>query len=242
MSGKLHLETPLAEPCYPGSAYNEEACASIDANLKDQVFIEQTTIGLSYPTESCPPVNALAGLITGTCSLGDQPVYTVNATEVDDVVKTIKYARQKNIRLVVRNTGHDILRRSTGYGSLQIWIHYLKTGISFQSTYAGSCTKSGWTGSAVSIGGGYTWEDVYPLAAANNVVVVGGGSPVSTVPIQRLGKWLTNSSRWAAWEAGCKGAVIALLPTTSAWAPTKSLKPRSVQSRRKLMFIAHQHQ
>ena len=64
---------------------------------------------------------------------------------------------------------------------MQIWIRYLRTGLSFQQSYkaTASCKKSPWTGSAFTIGGGYTWEDVYPLAATNNVVVVGGGTPVS---------------------------------------------------------------
>ena len=76
---------------------------------------------------------------------------------------------------------HDVhlLHRSTGYGSLQIWIHYLKSGITFQPQYAGRCKNTGWNGATITIGGGYTFEDVYPLAAANNVVVVGGGTPVS---------------------------------------------------------------
>ena len=74
--------------------------------------------------------------------------------------------------------------RSTGFGSLQVWIRYLRNGIDFQQEYQPSvhCTGSGWTGSAFTIGGGYTWEDVYPEAAARNVVVVGGGTPVRNLP------------------------------------------------------------
>lgn len=73
-----------------------------------------------------------------------------------------------------------MLYRSTGYGSLQVWIRYLRTGIKFQETYQQSvaCSKSSWKGSAFGIGGGYTWEDVYSEAASRNVIVVGGGTPV----------------------------------------------------------------
>ena len=111
VSGKLIADTPLAESCYPGPAQNAEACAAIDLALTNQTYIAETAIGLSYPTESCPPVNASANLPLKTCSIGDQPRYTVNATEVADVVAAVKYAHQSNLRLVVRNTGHDILRR-----------------------------------------------------------------------------------------------------------------------------------
>jgi hypothetical protein len=74
------------------------------------------------------------------------------------------------------------LFRSSGYGSLQVWIHHLRQGITFQKTYTApdSCKKSGWKGSAIKIGGGYVWGEVYAIAAANNVIVVGGGDPVSS--------------------------------------------------------------
>ena len=48
---------------------------------------------------------------SNSCSIGDQPLYTVNATEVADVVAGVNFAREHNVRLVIRNTGHDILRR-----------------------------------------------------------------------------------------------------------------------------------
>jgi hypothetical protein len=70
--------------------------------------------------------------------------------------------------------------RSTGYGSLQVWIRHLRQGITFQKIYVASdkCSKSGWTGSAFKVAGGYVWGEVYSEAAKNNVVVVGGGDPV----------------------------------------------------------------
>jgi hypothetical protein len=154
---------------------------------------------LSYPVElSCPPVNAAAGEAPGTCSIGDLPRYTVNATRPEDIAAAILFAKEHNIRLVIKDTGHDILgrygefsiwvsftacltrSRSTGYGSLQAWTRYIRTGIIFQRKYRSShrCKKSTWNGSAFTIGGGYTWSDVYPIAASQNLVVVGGGTPV----------------------------------------------------------------
>ncbi|KAL8925372.1 MAG: hypothetical protein Q9172_002252 [Xanthocarpia lactea] len=78
--------------------------------------------------------------------------------------------------------------RSTGYGSLQIWIKYLRTGIAFQETFAPSfsCSKSTWNGSAFEIGGGYAWSDVLGEAANRDVVVVGGGTP----SVGCLGGWM----------------------------------------------------
>ena len=38
-------------------------------------------------------------------------MYTVNATEVSAISKGIEFAKRHSIRLVVKNTGHDILGR-----------------------------------------------------------------------------------------------------------------------------------
>jgi hypothetical protein len=70
--------------------------------------------------------------------------------------------------------------RSTGYGSLEVWIRHLRQGITFQLTYKASdeCSQSSWEGSAFTVAGGYVWKDVYSEATKRNVVVVGGGDPV----------------------------------------------------------------
>jgi len=145
--------------------------------LTDSTFVANNPVALDYPiVDGCPV--PLAGLSLGNCTLGGSPVYTVNATNPEDVAQTIKFARDNNIRLVVRNTGHDILGRSTGYGSLEIWIRYLRQGVTFQHQYSASdgC-QSSWNGSAFFIGGGHVWADVYPEAEKFNVIVVGGGDP-----------------------------------------------------------------
>lgn len=90
--------------------------------------------------------------------------------------------------MVIRNIGHDILGRSTGFGALQIWIRYLKTGVTFAKTYKAidDCAQSGWTGSSITIGGGYVWADVFAVAQQNNVIVVGGGTPT----VGSIGGWI----------------------------------------------------
>lgn len=82
---------------------------------------------------------------------------------------------------VLLSSYYSEISRSTGYGSLQVWVKHIRSGVSFQRDYRPTygCAKQGWRGSAIKIGGGYVWSDVYGLAASNDVVVVGGGTPVS---------------------------------------------------------------
>jgi FAD/FMN-containing dehydrogenase len=187
VGGQLIASVPIAISCYPGPLQNAAQCEAVDEGWTSPYFQELYPLGLSYPINAtCPPVNATAGEVPGTCTLGDNPVYAVNATSNAHVVAAINFAKKNNVRLVIKDTGHDILGRSDGYGSLEIWIHYLRTGLTFQKKFQSTCKATNWTGSTISIGGGYTFTDVYPVAKANNVVVVGGGTP----SVGALGGWM----------------------------------------------------
>ncbi|RAL65038.1 hypothetical protein DID88_001146 [Monilinia fructigena] len=188
ISGRLIKATPAAIVCYPGPQRNLEACSTVVKELSDEQLVANDPIALDFPiNNTCPPVDFAAGNIPGNCSIGNAPRYVVNATKPEDVAMGVDFARKNNIRLVIRNTGHDLLGRSTGYGSLEVWIRYLRQGIDFQKTYLPSngCKASSWKGSAFRIAGGYVWEDVYAEATKRNVIVVGGGDPT----VGCLGGW-----------------------------------------------------
>lgn len=193
LSGALIATTPIALPCYRGSpSYSPAACEIIAQQWSNATFQANNPVGLDYPiSTSCPPLTNITSGSKGSCTLGTNPVYAVNATKVEDVVKALKFAKKYHIRVVIKTTGHDLLGRSDGYGSLEIWLRYLRTGIKFQDTYTPSaeshCRNSGaWDGAAIRIGGGYTWGDVYPVAKKNSVVVVGGGTPT----VGAIGGWM----------------------------------------------------
>lgn len=68
-------------------------------------------MGYTYPLANpCPPVNASEAAFP-LCDIGNAPVYTVNATKADHVAVGIHFAKENNVRLVVKNTGHDIVGR-----------------------------------------------------------------------------------------------------------------------------------
>jgi FAD/FMN-containing dehydrogenase len=84
-------------------------------------------------------------------------------------------ARENNVRLVVKSTGHDFLGRSSGPGSLSIWVHHLNS-IRY---HAGEFTLAGSgkviPGNAITVGGGTEMYDIYSAAAEHNETIVGGG-------------------------------------------------------------------
>ena len=190
VSGALIKTTPIAISCYPGARQNAAQCQNIDNSWSDPYFQASQPLGGSYPTNiTCPPVNVTAGQKPGTCTLGTNPVYAVNAANNFQVAATVAFAELFNVRLVIKTTGHDILGRSDGYGSLELWLRSYNSPAVFQSNYKPStaCTQNTWTGAAMVLNGpGHQWHDVYPVAAANNVVVVGGGTP----SVSSMGGWM----------------------------------------------------
>ncbi|KAG7286005.1 FAD-linked oxidoreductase hmp9 [Staphylotrichum longicolle] len=178
-NGKLIKTSPIAESCYDGPRKDLAQCANVARLWSDQDFQTSKPIGRPYPYNiTCAPVDYAAGGTPTSCILGPLPVYAVNATTRKDIAQTLSFAKRNNIRLVVASTGHDLLGRSDGYGSLEIWLRHFRNGINFQKTFksAKGCTKSGWKGSALHVDGAWQWRDVYKVAEANNVIAVGGGA------------------------------------------------------------------
>ena len=68
-------------------------------------------MGYTYPlANTCPPVYASEAAFPQS-DIGITPVYTINATKADHVAVGIRFAKENNVRLVVKNTGHDIVGR-----------------------------------------------------------------------------------------------------------------------------------
>ncbi|KAH8674205.1 hypothetical protein BX600DRAFT_433794 [Xylariales sp. PMI_506] len=206
VSGKLISTTPLAISCYPGVEYDPAICADVAVDWYTDTFQSTNPIGLDYPLNiTCPPIDTSNSTASGkSCSLGTNPWYAVTATKIDDIVATIKFAQDNDLRLVVKSTGHDLLGRNDGYGSLEIWLHYFRNGLTFQSAFESStgCTASGWAGAAIQLAGAYTWSEGYNFAEENDHVVVGGG----TTSVCGTGGWMQGGGHGPASHAFGLGA------------------------------------
>ncbi|KOS23055.1 6-hydroxy-D-nicotine oxidase [Escovopsis weberi] len=106
---------------------------------------------------------------SSTCSLGGYPVYAVNATSVAQIQAAVNFARNKALRLVVKNTGHDYMGKSVGAGALSIWTHHLT-----QIEYIPEYTSSDFRGKAAVAGAGVRTFDIAKIAHENGASLVGG--------------------------------------------------------------------
>ncbi|KAK7935168.1 fad fmn-containing isoamyl alcohol oxidase protein [Apiospora marii] len=111
----------------------------------------------------------------GTCVLGQLASYAIDVENKDDAIAGIQFAEANNIRLTIKNTGHDYLGRSTGAASLALWTRNLKEMDFFH--YSGP----DYTGPAVRVGAGATGSELLEGASARGYRVVTGSC--STVGI-----------------------------------------------------------
>lgn len=109
------------------------------------------------------------------------PAYLVAATSARDVSKAVRFAARYNLRLRIKNTGHDYLGRSGAEGSFTISTHLLKDAEVVRGwkpdckKYKHSC-RHAVPQDAIVAGPALYVEDLYTKAKENNVVIPGGVS------------------------------------------------------------------
>lgn len=124
-----------------------------------------------WANNSCSPFTTSDGL----CAQGNLAQYAINVSSAEDVIAGIRFAQEKNVRLIIKNTGHDFLGRSAGKGSLALWMHNLK-----QTQFLNYNSRF-YTGPAVRLGAGVEYGDAYPEASARRRRIVGGACPTVSV-------------------------------------------------------------
>lgn len=177
IANNLLISFPLAQSCHD-PYYNEQVCAFVHQNWQNGVWrtsqpygLFQTTFEvLNNETWSCQ-LNATR---SSACTLGNLPVYIVNASSTDDIQKAVTFAADHNLRLSIKNTGHDYLGRNTAAGSLSIWTHRLNQIQLFDNFVTNDPSANGST--AVTVQSGVQMAQLYKAVAAKNWVVVGGAA------------------------------------------------------------------
>lgn len=118
ISGRLIRTAPPASVCYPSEPnYNEESCNNVLSNWTTWKFHSSDSASIAS-VKGCPPIYPNGTSINGDpdagkkgCSLGSLPPYVVNATDSSDIQQTLAFAKENNIRVIVKNTGHSGVSR-----------------------------------------------------------------------------------------------------------------------------------
>ncbi|OTB08288.1 hypothetical protein M426DRAFT_264921 [Hypoxylon sp. CI-4A] len=170
VSGRLIASVPLGSVCHDPN-YDEEACNHLRQNWDIPILYEEnpvTPMSYWFQNSTCDPWTDRSL----PCELGNLAEYAINVTGPNDVAAGILFAHQHNIRLTIKNTGHDYNGKSVGKGSLAIWTHHLNA-ISVNHNYDQPWHK----GPAIKLGAGVRGYEAYAAAAKEGLRVVGGACP-----------------------------------------------------------------
>lgn len=139
-----------------------------------------------FANQSCDPWTPASR----PCTLGNYVSYSVNATSAADIIEAVNFVRQHNIRLVIRNTGHEYAQfyslpwceiilikqisysaKSIGAGALAVWTHHLK------STQILDWKDPYYDGKAIKMGAGIQGFEAMAAAGDEGLVSIGGECP-----------------------------------------------------------------
>lgn len=93
------------------------------------------------------------------CAIGSYIRYAVNVSDISDIQSLLEFVRERNPRVVIRDTGHEYYGKSTAVGALGIWTQFLTD---FEVL---DYRSASYTGKAVKVGAGMQSAEATGLAS-----------------------------------------------------------------------------
>jgi FAD/FMN-containing dehydrogenase len=155
----IKLESPLAS-CKTSSG--ESTCNNLFKNLKNPYYIGDN-----------PALTQSSGWLDAWRS--EPSVYAVAAKSTDDVVAAVNFARENNLRLVVKGGGHSYQGTSNSADSLLIWTRAMNKLVLHESFIAQGCEAKQAAQPAVTIEAGAMWLQTYDAVTTKGGRYVQGG-------------------------------------------------------------------
>ncbi|KAF1953367.1 FAD/FMN-containing isoamyl alcohol oxidase-like protein MreA [Byssothecium circinans] len=175
VGGALQRALPPGAVCHNTlgnvSTFSAAACAEYKAHFTDEQYLTDDDIANLWPlytNNTC----LVTDNPTDSCTQGFYGTHVILATKKHQIKAGVDFARERNLRLIVRNTGHDFLGRSTGYESLVINTHSFRD-VQFVKKYRG---PGNWTGTAAVVGAGVQGRELFRQAWSQEPkqAIVGG--------------------------------------------------------------------
>ncbi|KAL4929863.1 FAD-dependent oxidoreductase [Aspergillus undulatus] len=197
VGGRLYDGEPMWAPCY--SQYNGQTqepdvaeCTEVQNHKGNATFstarwggYRNTNWAACQATGDSCPVDADPG--SQMCYQGSVPSKYVDARSVEDIQKTLGFASEHNLRLVIKNTGHDYTGRSSGAGALGLWTRNIQPPIELKRDFVPEgCSDVG--GDVITFGAGQQFAGIYEFARQNSLRIVGGSSNT----VGAAGGWITG--------------------------------------------------
>ncbi|KAJ5614036.1 FAD binding domain-containing protein [Penicillium herquei] len=181
VDGNLHETIPIAASCYKDSGYYDpKACEVVEDYYGDSI-IRGEHFGQTYwlnwetcQTSGCALLESDPTQTTyANCSIGRLASYYVDVREPSHISSALKFATAHNIRISVKNTGHDFYGRSSVPNTLAIWTKNLDNLTFYSNFTAHNCPASN-SQNIGELGAGVVAQDAYYFFSNHSMDIMGG--------------------------------------------------------------------
>ena len=212
-----------SDPDWPSQAAWKRLNDEVGGNL----------IPVEFPIEACikdvdgPACKDLIANIKNPYFVGDQPgltqtlgwvdawftkpsVYAVAAKDANHVAAAVRFARENDLRLVVKGGGHSYLGTSNSADSLMIWTRHMH-GVTLHDAFVPQgCEGKLSPQRAVSCGSGAIWMQAYDAVTtkAGGYVQGGGCTTVGVAGLVQSGGFGSFSKHYGSCAAGLLEAEV----------------------------------
>ncbi len=155
----ISVDFPL-NACLASSSSSD--CETLFTNLRNPYFIGDN-----------PGVTQTLGWVDGWAT--KPSVYAVAARNAADISAAVKFARENNLRLVVKGGGHSYQGTSNAPDSLLIWTRHMHDVTVHESFVPQGCNASHTPQKAVTLGAGAIWMQAYDAVTTKAGAYVQGG-------------------------------------------------------------------
>ncbi|KAI0356918.1 FAD-binding domain-containing protein [Trametes cingulata] len=190
LGGRVQVAVPFARPCFAlaspdvfGQADSAQCSQVVQSYLQADLIssnfgaYENTAGTVCQATgeqcllDSSNPSDTQAFLPPNKCAQGNLPSYFIDVQSPQDVIAAFDYSRRSGVPLSIKNTGHDYASRSSGAGTLALWMHNLQDTAYNKSFVPSGCNQAGVP--AVTFGTGVLLGDLFKFADSHNVTILG---------------------------------------------------------------------
>lgn len=173
------------------------ACARVFEEMKNPFFVGDE-----------PALTQTSGWLDAWASRPS--VYAVAARTARDVAAGVNFAREHNLRLVVRGGGHSYQGTSDAPDSLMIWTRHMKNVVLEDAFVPQGCEDIASPQPAVTVDAGAMWIDVYDAVTtkAGRYVQGGGCTTVGVAGLVQSGGFGSFSKGFGTAAAGLLEAEI----------------------------------
>jgi FAD/FMN-containing dehydrogenase len=179
VDGHLVAVRPVGAVCHDPT-YDADVCGDLATLRNDSLWLSQQPGALQWENWATRPGKQEVCYLnedtrTTPCGQGRISLYSVVAQSAAHIQAAVRFAAKHNVRLAIKNSGHDFLGRSSAPESLQILTDRMQS-IDVVHDFVPSGGKDADAVPAVTIGAGVKLQPLYKALWAHNMTAVMGTS------------------------------------------------------------------